>query len=467
MKSDRSQKTQPNIILINCDDLGYGDLGCYGSKVNSTPHLDRLAREGIRFTDFYMASPVCSPSRAAMLTGCYPPRIGCGEFDGKLVLFPGQGVGLNPEELTIAKSLKQEGYATKLVGKWHCGDQKEFLPTNHGFDEYFGLPYSNDMGRQRSDNKGGKEHRKSFPPLPLLRNEEVVEQQPDLSSLTDKYLDESVRFIRENSQKPFFLYLAHMHVHLPLYVAERFLEKSKNGSYGAAVECIDWVTGAILETLQSLGLDENTLIIFTSDNGSRCRDEGGSNGPLRGTKATTWEGGLRVPCIMRWKGTIPSGSVCKGLASSLDFLPTIASFIQKGLPTNRRIDGVDISSLMLSSEKPSPRDCFFYYKGNDLEAVRNGKWKLHVKKKEGPIDELYDLETDPGETKNLYHLHPEVVKELSAKLDLCRPDIGDAHKGVVGLNNRPLGRVNNPKTLTTYDPNHPYFMAMYDLSDCG
>jgi arylsulfatase A len=459
MKSDRPRKNPPNIILINCDDLGYGDLGCYGSKINSTPNLDRLAREGMRFTDFYMASPVCSPSRGAMLTGCYPPRIGFGEFEGKWVLFPGQGVGLNPEEFTLAKLLKQDGYSTKLVGKWHCGDQKEFLPTKHGFDSYYGLPYSNDMGRQKDA--------KPYPPLPLLKDEEVVEQQPDQSSLTEKYLDESLKFIRENSQKPFFLYLAHMYVHLPLYVPSRFLEKSKNGRYGAAVECIDWVTGVILDELQALGLDENTLIIFTSDNGSRCRDEGGSNGVLRGTKATTWDGGQRVPCIMRWKGTIQPGMLCKELVSALDFLPTFASLINKPLPSNRKIDGVNVLPLMLSPGTPSPRESFFYLMRNDLEAVRDRKWKLHVKKKEEPINELYDLETDPGETHNLYDSHPQVVAELKAKMDVFRADIGDAATGVIGLNNRPAGRVENPKPLTNYDPNHPYFIAMYDLSERG
>ena len=234
----RDEGQRPNIILINCDDLGYGDLGCYGSTINSTPALDRMAREGMRFTDFYMASPVCSPSRGAMMTGCYPPRIGFGAFEGRLVLFPGHAVGLNPEEITVARLLSDAGYATKLVGKWHCGDQPEFLPTRHGFDSYYGIPYSNDMGRQREDD--------TWPPLPLVRDEDVIQQQPDQAALTERYVEESVRFIRDNRDRPFFLYLAHMHVHLPIYPSARFMRESRNGRYGGAVACVDWATDVLL-----------------------------------------------------------------------------------------------------------------------------------------------------------------------------------------------------------------------------
>ena len=283
---------RPNIILINCDDLGYGDLGCYGSEVNKTPILDKLAGDGIRFTDFYMASSVCSPFRGAMMTGCYPPRIGFGSFDGQRVLFPGQGIGLNPNELTISKLLQKAGYATKIIGKWHCGDQKEFLPTRYGFDSYYGLPYSNDMGIQ-SQMWYPRPSSLLHPPLPLMRDDEVIQEQPDQSGLTERYVEEATRFIRANVKKPFFLYLAHMYVHLPIYAQNRFIRESENGVYGAAVASIDWATGVILAELKRYNLDENTLVIFTSDNGSRLNDGGGSNGPLRGAKGSTWEGGQR------------------------------------------------------------------------------------------------------------------------------------------------------------------------------
>ena len=451
---------QPNIILINCDDLGYGDLGCYGSRVNDTPTLDRLAREGLRFTDFYMASPVCSPSRGAMLTGCYPPRIGFGSFDGRLVLFPGQAVGLNPQEITIADLLQKVGYATRIVGKWHCGDQKEFLPTRHGFDGYFGLPYSNDMGRQKEEDP--------YPPLPLLRDEEVVQQQPDQSSLTERYVEDCVRFIRRNAKQPFFLYLAHMHVHLPLYAPDRFQRESRNGRYGAAVACVDWAAGVIMHELCALGLEEETLVVFTSDNGSRCQGEGGSNGILRGTKFTTWEGGQRVPCIMRWPGKIPAGSVCRELATAMDLLPTLAELGGAQVPRDRKIDGKSLRRLMTSGgTAESPHEVFFYYWGNSLEAVRDGRWKLHVRKGDRDISELYDLAADPGETQDLYDANPAVVEALTAHLEACRQDLGDAARGMQGGNVRPIGRVDHPDTLTHFDPDHPYIIALYDLKDRG
>ena len=298
-----------------------------------------MAAEGMRFTDFYMASPLCSPSRGAMMTGCYPRRIGFGTFEGLGVLFPGQGVGLNPDEITIAEILKGQGYATKIVGKWHCGDQPEFLPTRHGFDSYYGLPYSNDMGIQASNLF------RPMPPLPLLRDEEVIEEQPDQASLTERYVEESVRFIREHRDRPFFLYFAHMHVHLPHYVAWRFLKTAINGPYGAAVECIDWSVGVLMHELKRLGLDERTLVIFTSDNGSRG-DRGGSNQPLKGGKFNTWEGGLRVPCIMRWPGTIPAGTVSSEIVTSMDFLPTLARLAGAEPPADRIIDGKDVAALM-------------------------------------------------------------------------------------------------------------------------
>ena len=450
---------KPNFIIVNCDDLGYGDLGCYGSTLNQTPHIDEMAAEGMRFTDFYMASSVCSPSRAAMLTGCYPPRIGFGDLDGNAVLFPGDPIGLNPSEITIASLLKGVGYKTMLVGKWHCGDQPPFLPTHHGFDYYFGLPYSNDMGRQV---ESGRE----FPPLPLLRGSEVTQEQPDLTSLTERYVDAAVQFIRENRDSPFFLYFAHMYVHRPLYVPSRFLKESVN-PYAAAVACIDWASGVLMHELKRLSIEDNTLVVFTSDNGSRC-DYGKSNGSLRGGKFTTWEGGQRLPCIMRWPGTIPSGAECSELTASIDLLPTFAALAGLKPPQDRIIDGRDIGPLLKGEQTArSPHTAFFYYFKDDLEAMRSGKWKLHVRKQGKPTSELYDLVADVSESNNLYEAYPEVVHALELLLNECRDDIGDAALGVIGRNRRHVGRVDNPVTLTTYSPDHPYMVAMYDLSDRG
>ncbi len=466
--------SKPNIILINCDDLGYGDLGCYGSTVNSTPAIDTLAAEGVKFTDFYMASPLCTPSRGAMLTGCYPPRINFGSFgeekmrnlfpgreekEKAWVLFPGMGEGLNPEEYTIGQLMKDSGYSTKIVGKWHCGDQPEFLPTNFGFDSYYGLPYSNDMGRQvgRTEN----------PPLPLIRDTEVIQQQPDQTSLTERYLEEAVGFLRQNKDKPFFLYFAHMYVHLPLYVPKRFLKESKNGPYGAAVECIDWVTAVLMKELEELGIESNTMVIFTSDNGSRVQGEGGSNGSLRGIKGDTWEGGMRLPFIIRWPDKIKEGQVCNGLSTSLDLLPSIAAIIKRDLPGDKTIDGMDISNLFFDASAVSPRETFFYYKMDMLEAVRHNNWKLHVSKDRIPIQEMYNLEKDPSEKNNMYDSHPDIVKKLKKLLEQSRNDIGDSLHEMEGENRRPCGTVDNPKPLTNFDELYPYFIAEYDLPGWG
>ena len=456
----RNPTDRPNIILINCDDLGYGDLGCYGSDRNKTPTLDRMADEGIRFTDFYMAAPVCSPSRGAMMTGCYPRRIGFGNFEGAWVLFPGHAVGMNSEETTVAELLKDEGYATKIVGKWHCGDQPEFLPTRHGFDSYYGIPYSNDMGRQVG--------REDSPPLPLVRDEDVIQAQPDQANLTERYVEECVRFIRDNREQPFFLYFAHMYVHLPLYAPDRFMEQSENGRYGAAVECVDWSVEVLLDELQRQGLDENTIVIFTSDNGSRNRDEGGSNAPLRGTKGTTWEGGMRVPCIMRWPGQIPEGQTCEDLATAMDMLPTLAQLGGTEAPTDRIIDGHDIHHLIMGEENAeSSYDAFYYYKKDDLQAVRIDRWKLHISRNGEEVEELYDLRADIGETENVAEEHPEVVSKLRAAAEEARRDLGDAAEGREGQNCRPIGRVEDAEPLTEYDEDHPYIIAMYDLPDIG
>jgi arylsulfatase A len=479
-------RSQPNIVLINCDDLGYGDLGCYGSDVHDTPALDRMAAEGVRMTDFYMASPVCSPSRGAMLTGCYPPRIGFDSFEGMHVLFPGMGVGLDPSEITIARLLQDAGYATSMVGKWHCGDQPEFLPTRHGFDEWLGLPYSNDMGRQSGGLKLTPEERVEiaekmgiklpsfdYPPLPLMLDDAVVEAQPDQATLTSRYLQESIRFMRENRDRPFFLYFAHMYVHLPIYVQERFAAASRNGSYGAAVACIDWAADVVLNELAALGLDDDTIVIFTSDNGALARPGEGSNAPLRANKGTTWEGGQRVPCIVRGPGRIPAGVDSSTMATAMDLFPTIAAWCGAELPADRVIDGQDLRDVLEGRTSDSPHDAFFYYMGSNLEAVRSGDWKLHVYKTpnrrngEGPIEQLYDLAADPGEATNVAGAHADVVARLHELLDRARRDLGDAVEGVEGSGRRPVGRVDNPVPLATFDPAHPYYMAEYDLADRG
>ncbi len=473
IRSMAEATSTPNIILINCDDLGYGDLGCYGSDKNSTPVLDQMAAEGTRFTDFYMGSPVCSPSRGAMMTGCYPPRIGFSGFEQGWVLFPNAPDGLNPEETSIAKMLKGQGYSTMLVGKWHCGDQPEFLPSRHGFDHYYGLPYSNDMGRQMRHSG----EMTNFPPLPLLQDDEVIQEQPDQAGLTERYVEKAVDFIRTNKENPFFLYFAHMYVHLPLYAPERFLKQSRNGRYGAAVECIDWATGVLLHELKRLGLDDNTLVLFTSDNGSRARDEGGSNLPLNGTKGTTWEGGMRLPLIARWPGKVPAGRVSDELLASIDLLPTFAGITGADLP-EKPIDGLDCSEHLLGNSPETPRDTFYYYHTRCLCAVRHGDWKLHIfrhgdepwKDKTddaSPVVELYNLRDDIGETTDVSGDHPEIVEKILGLASEARQELGDACERVEGQGVRSIGRVENPKPLTEFDENHPYIEAYYDLADAG
>ena len=421
-----------------------------------------MAERGMRFTDFYVASSVCSPSRAALMTGSYPKRIGLASGVEFGVLLPGDPIGLHPDEITIASLLKSAGYATKLVGKWHLGDQPPFLPTRHGFDSYFGLPYSNDhyLGRPREQRERHpapfREH--GFPPLPLMCNEDVFEEEPDQATLTERYAQEAVKFIETHKDQPFFLYLAHMYVHTPLHPPKGFLAKSQNGPYGAEVEYIDFTTGIILDTLKDLALDRRTLVIFTSDNGSTGRD-GGSNAPLRGTKGTTWEGGMREPCVMYWPGRIPGRTVCSEICSTMDVLPTIAYLAGCELPSDRVIDGIDIHSLMFNeSTSPRGRETLFYYGSNTLFAVRAGDWKLFVTEE----PRLFNLREDISETKNLYGKHPEITARLTEYAQACRHDIGDKSLGIEGQNCRDVGRVNNPKTLTSFPGDQPYIQAAYD-----
>jgi len=436
---------KPNFVLIFIDDMGYGDIGCFGSKANRTPKLDQMAKEGMKFTSFYVTSSVCTPSRASLMTGCYPRRVNMHVNQRNLcVLFAGDPKGLNPNEVTIAEVLKAKGYATKCIGKWHLGDQPEFLPTRQGFDSYFGIPYSNDMG--------GKSKTKGRPPLPLMVDEKVIEAPVNQDTLTKRYTQQAVKFITANKDKPFFLYLPHAMVHLPLHASDDFRNKSKNGRYGDAVEELDWSTGQILKTLKDLKLDDNTLVIFTSDNGSTGR-HGGSNAPLRGNKGQTLEGGQRVPCVMRWPGKIPAGKTCDALTSTIDVLPTFAKLAGTAAPTDRIIDGRDIMNLM-SGEKnaKSPHEAFYFYQMDQLQAVRSGQWKLELAlesrkrnwgKPEGKSTmKLFNLKTDIHEDKDVSAANPAVVKRLEALADKARADLGDVNKP--GKGQRPAGMVKNP-----------------------
>jgi len=446
-QSTGNPANKPNFIIIFCDDLGYGDLGCFGSNKHRTPNIDRMAAEGMRFTSFYVTSGVCTPSRSSLMTGCYPRRVNMHESGrNEWVLFPVAKKGLNPNEITIAEVLKAQGYATACVGKWHLGDQPEFLPTRQGFDYYYGIPYSNDMGaRQRKQN----------PPLPLLRNEKVIEAPADQNTLTKRYTQEVLKFITANKDKPFFVYLPHTMVHNPVHSSENFRGKSANGGYGDATEEIDWSTGQILETLKKLSIDDRTLVVFTSDNGAAKR-WGGSNLPLSGFKGSTMEGGMREPAVCRWPGKIPAGKTCDELASTLDLMPTLARLAGTKAPTDRIIDGKNIWSLMTGKRgAKSPHEAFYYYFRDQLQAVRSGKWKLQLpykitKRKQekaasnAPL-KLYDLEADIGETTNVAADHPDVVKRLLALAEKARDDLGDV--GREGKNQRPAGWVVTPKPL--------------------
>jgi arylsulfatase A-like enzyme len=423
----------PNIIIIFCDDLGYGDLGSYGSKVNRTPRIDGLTKEGMRFTDFYSSSPVCTPSRASLLTGSYARRVGMHEdASGHWVLIPRSKRGLNPTELTLAEALKTKAYATACIGKWHLGDQAEHLPTRHGFDYYFGIPYSNDM----------QQAKRGDPPLPLVSEESVIEAPADQSTLTKRYTEEAIRFIEENQNQPFFLYLPHTFPHLPLFASPAFKDKSANGRYGDAIEEIDWSTGEILDCLDRLKLVDNTLVIFTSDNGSNARN-GGSNLPLAGKKGETMEGGMRVPMIARWPGNIPAGTTCTEISTTMDFLPTICSIVGAQLPKGP-IDGHDIQPLFYEAKSAeSPYEAFYYYRRRQLQAIRQGDWKYHLSLIEshpnwttaktlgpGRPEKLVNLARDLQETTDLSTEYPDILLNMHALADTAIEQLGnDAKKG--------------------------------------
>lgn len=414
----------PNFVFIFTDDQGYGDVGCYGAKGFETPNLDRMAKEGSRFTDFYVAQAVCSASRTALLTGCYPNRLGI-----LGALNPKSTIGISDKEMTIAQVLKQRGYATAIYGKWHLGHHPQFLPTRHGFDDYFGIPYSNDMQ-----------------PHPLLDGEKTVAEKPDLSQLTTQYTERAVKFIEKNKDKPFFLYVPHTMPHVPLAVSSKFKGKSKQGMYGDVIMEIDWSVGEILAALKKHGLDDNTLVMFSCDNGPWLSygNHAGSAGPLREGKMTTWDGGVREPFIARWSGKIPAGSVCREPAMTVDILPTLAKLAGAELPKNK-IDGLDIWPLISAkSDAKSPQEAYYFYLNRELQALRARKWKLHfphvyrtleskpgIDGKAAPYAQtkielaLYDLEKDPGERTNLADKNPDVVKKLEALAEKARDDLGD------------------------------------------
>ena len=453
---------RPNIVLIFADDLGYGDLSCYGETRWKTPNLDRLAAEGQRFTDFTVAQAVCSASRAALLTGCYPNRVGISGALG-----PRSPVGLNPSETTLAEVCRAAGYRTAAFGKWHLGDAPSLLPTRQGFDEWEGLPYSNDMWplhpslvKLPPDSEARK---RGYPPLPWYEGERIVRAEltaDDQQEFTRRLTERACRFIASHAERPFFLYLAHPMPHVPIFASREFAGRSGAGPYGDVIEELDASVGSVLATLDEHGLGERTLVIFTSDNGPWLAygNHAGTTGGLREGKGTSWEGGVRVPCIVRWPAGFPGGRVVRTPAMTIDVLPTIASLLGRPAPA---VDGADLSRLLGEGDDPAlaERALAYYYRGNDLEAVRRGRWKLVLPHayvtlagepgrdgSPGPTRELrsglelYDLETDPGERTDHASARPEIVASFEPVLERLRADLGDALVGREGLNRRPAGR---------------------------
>jgi arylsulfatase A-like enzyme len=459
----------PNVVLIFADDLGYADVGCFGATNIATPNIDRLAREGTRLTSFYVAQPVCTASRAALLTGCYANRV---SMSGALNHL--STTGIHPNEKLLSEVLKERGYATAAYGKWHLGQQMPFWPTRRGFDEFWGIPYSNDNGPLHPVTRG-------IPALPLFENERVIEKDPDQALFTRRITEKATDFIARNKTKPFFLYVPHIMPHVPIFASEKFHGKSRAGIYGDVVEELDWSVGEVMSALRRHGLETNTLVIFTSDNGPFLSygAHAGSARPLREGKLTTFEGGVRVPFIARWPGRIPAGRSSAEMASAMDLYVTLARLTGASLPEHK-IDGVDIAGLLLGSEGAKGRSTFYYYSGEELHAVRQGKWKLHLPHdyltvaaepgrdgkpsnwgKLQPLSHevsgirgiasrhgyrveslplsLFDLESDPGETRNVAAANAEVVRELQGLADQARQDLGDALTGSRGRNIRPAG----------------------------
>ena len=454
-KKEPSNKL-PNVVIVFTDDQGYQDIGVFGAEGFETPNIDRMAKEGRIFTRWYAAQAVCSASRTAMLTGCYPNRVG---IHG--ALGPNNSHGISGNEMTLADMFKQKGYATAIFGKWHLGHHPEFLPLRHGFDEYYGIPYSNDMW-PKHPTAGDR-----FPPLPIIEGEKTLHsaEEEDQTMMTTRLTERAVDFIHRNKEKPFFLYVPHPQPHVPLYVSDKFRGKSKRGLYGDVISEIDWSVGEILKALKEDGLDDNTLVIFTSDNGPWLSygDHGGSALPLREGKGTAWEGGVREPCVMRWPGKIPAGTVCDEPGMNIDILPTLAALIGAKLPEHT-IDGIDIWPMIsgpIGTKNPH-KGYWYYYKQNELHAVSMGKWKLYLphsyrtmegrpggsggtpdKYSQAKVDglELYDLSSDISETNNVADDHPDQVKKMQAFAEEARAELGDRLMKRVGAGVREPGKV--------------------------
>ncbi|MFI4876830.1 MAG: sulfatase [Blastopirellula sp. JB062] len=444
----QEQEARPNFVIINIDDLGYADIEPFGSKLNRTPNLNKMAAEGMKLTCFY-AAPVCTPSRAALLTGCYPKRA----LPIPHVLFPENAEGLDPSEVTIAELLKEQGYATAIIGKWHLGDQPQFLPTRQGFDYFYGLPYSNDMGPVADGVKSNygapipkrKRKGKGQPPLPLMRNETVLQRvlAEDQAELVANDTSEAIKFIREHQKTPFFLYLPHSAVHFPLYPGAAFRGKSPHGLYSDWVEEVDWSVGQVLQAIKDCGLDQQTLVIFTSDNGGQPRF-GAVNKPLRAGKGTTYEGGMRVPTIVRWPGKVPADTGSDAMVGMMDLLPTLVRYAGAATPNDRQIDGADIGPILEGAAgAQSPHDYFYFYRGYELEAIRRGDWKLRLKD-----GKLYNLKEDISETRDVADENAEVVGQLQKAAAAMDADLGIKK---LGPGCRKVGIEKNPEPLIGFD----------------
>jgi len=453
----------PNIVLILMDDMGYGDIGTTGANQYETPNLNKLAKQGMQFTWYYTPQAVSSASRAGLLTGCYPNRIG---FFG--ALSPFVNYGINDEETTIAEMLKTKGYHTSIIGKWHLGHLQQFLPLQHGFDEYYGIPYSNDMWPVDYDGTPDLTTRRSkYPVLPLIEGNDKVEDIQTLAGqdkLTTSYTERAVSFIDQHTNDPFFLYIPHSMVHVPLAVSEKFRGKSKQGMFGDVMMEVDWSIGEIMKALARNNIEKNTIIIFTSDNGPWLNfgNHAGTTGGLREGKGTSWEGGQRVPCIMRWPGVIPEGEICDKIICAMDILPTLAEITGSSLP-DKKIDGVSLLPLLKGDKTSAPRhEFYYYYQKNSLEGVQRDYWKLILphsgRSYEGvepgndgwpgkynkyviTENELYDLRRDPGERYNVAELYPEVLKELLGLAEEAREDLGDDLTNIPGANRRKIGSI--------------------------